>query len=199
MRAIGPRETGAVGTHVPRQDLVRRTGAKGHMPSLAKPMTRSTSSFALLVSGRPAHLTPDSGLFDALLGAHLKPEPLTSRGYKLKAPLPSSPSSPAMLQRSVRPPGFGVVERGGDSPVAKATQLSVGGSDSVGNLERAAKHGGGRKGIVAQLRARNSGNRRFSPSWQQWTPPPPARSSTSIMPRPLDVGRLGASTSHLVR
>tara|TARA_B110001452_G_C15123656_1_gene391616 strand:- start:232 stop:936 length:705 start_codon:yes stop_codon:yes gene_type:complete len=215
MRAIGPREPGAVGTQVRKQDLGRMAHASGHMPNLAKltasqvdgcraPLTRSTSTFALLVSGRPSHLTPDSGLFDALLGAHLEPEPLrplTSGGYKLKAPLPSSPSSPAKLQRSVRPPGFGVIERGADSPVDKATLLSVGGSDNVGNLERSmhdvSKHGGGRKGIVAQLRARNSGNRRFSPSWQHWTPPPPVRTSAS-MPR-LDVGRLGKSTSYLKR
>ena len=60
--------SGPIGMQIPRAELPSRSSARSHRPVTLDPPSRSTSHFALLISGRPSHLTPDHGVFDALLG-----------------------------------------------------------------------------------------------------------------------------------
>lgn len=139
LAAIAPRcNESHVGTHVPLADLLQRTGASSHMPSFGEPLTRCTSNFALLFSGRPALLSPEGGLFDAMPQEALRPQ--TSTSYKLKPPLPTSHSTPALL-RKVRKGPTGAERDGQGNEVAKATELSTSCTDNAGNLSNASRWG----------------------------------------------------------
>ena len=174
---------GRVGAHMPRAEL--HSNARSHHPIAKEPPQRSTTSFALLLTGRPVHLTPEKGVAHALLGDKhmlIASRPRTSTSFRLKADLPISMSDKALLRQVQRAKPPIAMSR-----AVSATELCVSCTDNAGILAKCAKIGHHGPRAVAELRASD----RFAVSWNQWAPPAP--------PRPLAGKFLGEQGSQLLK
>ena len=165
MEELSGFESGPIGGRWGQAELPSRSSARSHRPVTCEPPSRSTSHFALLISGRPAHLTPDNGVFDALLGGqhkeHARPH---TRGCMAqhKADLKKHTPDKVLLRqvkhaKPQRPP----------SQEVRATQLGVSSGDNTAVLGHAVKMNITGKGALAELTHVSATH----VSWNAWAPP----------------------------
>ena len=158
--------SGPIGMQIPRAELPSRSSARSHRPVTCDPPSRSTSHFALLISGRPSHLTPDNGVFDVLLGGQHKERARPhTRGCmaRHKADLPTMQPDRVLLRQVKRPKPQRPASR-----EVRATQLGVSSGDNTAVLGHAVKMNFTGQGAIAELHASD----RFAHvSWHAWAPP----------------------------
>ena len=155
------------------------TRARARARARTRTLSRCTSHFALLISGRPSQLTPDKGLLllDALTAGQSNEgaRPRTRAHTRSKAELPGSQPDKVVLRHVRRPK-----PQRPPSQEVRATQLGVRSGDPTAVVGRAVRMSRPVTGAIAELHLPSD-----YVSWDKWAPP--LRSSPSEQLRPVDV------------